>query len=79
MHCVHLYICTASLSPLHDVNVNIFCLCCYSSNHQPVMVFEDDPYLSQSSDESFVDILTEGVRQGLFEDSDSDNANNGIG
>lgn len=43
-----------------------------SSNHQPVMVFEDDLFVSQSTDDNFADILNDGVRQGLFEDSDSD-------
>ena len=55
-------------------------LCNPSYNHQPVMVFEDDPFLADDSDDSYADILTDGVRQGLFEDSDSsDPASSGVG
>ncbi len=44
------------------------------------MVFEDDPFLADDSDDSYADILTDGVRQGLFEDSDSsDPASSGVG
>ncbi|XP_041464610.1 sorting nexin-24-like [Lytechinus variegatus] len=43
-----------------------------TSTHQPVMSFESDPFLNASPPEGGIpDILTEGVRQGLYDDPES--------
>ncbi|XP_071496258.1 sorting nexin-24-like isoform X3 [Diadema antillarum] len=40
-----------------------------SYDHQPVMVFESDPFLLPSpTDAGLPDILSDGVRQGLYDD-----------
>ncbi|XP_072037802.1 sorting nexin-22-like isoform X2 [Amphiura filiformis] len=71
---------TVPKSLLNFLKVKNFKSSSYDSNHWPVMVFDEDSFLTQSSDDSYTDILTDGVTQGLFEDSDSsDPASSGVG
>lgn len=43
-----------------------------SYDHQPVMVFESDPFLNVTPPEGGIpDILADGVRQGLYDDPES--------
>ncbi|XP_006811683.1 sorting nexin-24-like [Saccoglossus kowalevskii] len=41
------------------------------ATHQPMLTYEDDPYLTTSTEDSLSDIITEGVKQGLYFDDNT--------
>ncbi|XP_077989014.1 sorting nexin-24-like [Glandiceps talaboti] len=38
------------------------------ASHQPMLTYEDDPYLTTSTEDSLPDIISEGVKQGLYQE-----------
>ncbi|XP_070542113.1 sorting nexin-24-like [Ptychodera flava] len=37
--------------------------------HQPMLTYEEDPYLTTSTEDGLPDIISEGVKQGLYHDT----------